>query len=111
MIPLDDGGHQDAHARARGYKAVAGIVVSAFVLLAARLWHLQVLRGESYYRKTADNFVKEMDLPASRGEIRDRLGRVLGENRPSYNVYVIPRFTTEDALFRLARHLRLTDEQ
>ena len=38
------------------------------VLLGGRLWQLQVVRGESYYRKTAENFVKEIDLPATRGE-------------------------------------------
>ena len=110
MIPIG-GSPLDLHARARGYKTVAVIVVAAFVLLAARLWHLQVLRGESYYRKTADNFVKEIDLPASRGEIRDRAGHVLGENRPSYNVYLTPRFVTDDGLGRLARHLRLSEDQ
>lgn len=109
MISLRDS--EDLHARARGYRAVAVGVVLAFALLAGRLWHLQVLRGESYYRKTADNFVKEVDLPASRGEIRDRRGRVLGENRPSYNVYLTPRFVTDEALAHLGKLLHLGDDQ
>lgn len=32
-------------------------------------------------------------------------------NRPSYNVYVVPRFFTEEAFENLKRHLKLDDEQ
>ena len=95
----------------QGYRAVAVGVVLVFVLLGGRLWQLQVVRGESYYRKTAENFVKEIDLPATRGEIRDRNGKILVENRPSYNVYVTPRFFNDASLARLGKDLHLTDDQ
>jgi penicillin-binding protein 2 len=87
------------------------VVAGAFFLLAGRLWQLQVLSGEHYFRKSADNFVKEVELPATRGQVRDRKGRVLADNRPSYNVYVTPRFFTEDSLSHLQRYLSLTDDQ
>ena len=86
-------------------------VDAAFVLLAGRLWQLQVLSGEHYFRKTSDNFVKEIDLPAARGQIRDRKGQILAENRPAYSVYVTPRFTTDPALDKLRRYLKLSDEK
>jgi penicillin-binding protein 2 len=95
----------------RGYTAIAAIVVAAFLLLGSRLWWLQVHRGEHYYRKSADNFVKEIDLPATRGEILDRKGRLLVGNRPKYNVYLTPRFTTDESLARLAHDLRLGEDQ
>lgn len=104
---LSVGHTRDPQVRARGYKVVAGIVIGVFLLLAGRLWHLQVLRGERYYRKTADNFVREVNLPASRGEIRDRQGRVLVDNRPSYDVSVVPRFLAPDTLDRLGKLLKL----
>ncbi|HEY7954991.1 MAG TPA: hypothetical protein VII38_06840, partial [Polyangia bacterium] len=57
--------------RARGTQAPprrffwAQVVVgAAFFLLAARLWQLQVLSGDHYFRKSADNFVKELPLLA-----------------------------------------------
>lgn len=84
-------------------------VALAFLVLAARLWHLQVYSGELYFKKSADNFVKELELPATRGQILDRHGRVLADNRPSYNVYITPRFFTGDAMQKLARDLRLDD--
>jgi penicillin-binding protein 2 len=85
-------------------------VAGAFLLLAGRLWQLQVLSGEHYFRKSADNFVKEVTLSATRGQIRDIKGRVLADNRPCYNVYVTPRFFTDEALQKLAHLMRLDDE-
>lgn len=103
--------------RARGTQAPprrffwAQVVVgAAFFLLAARLWQLQVLSGDHYFRKSADNFVKELPLLATRGQILDRKGRVLADNRPSYDVYVTPRFFTEDSLAELVRDLHLEVE-
>jgi penicillin-binding protein 2 len=86
-------------------------VTALFAVLAGRLWQLQVLAGDHYFRKSADNFVKDLELPAVRGQIRDRKGRVLADNRPSYNVYVTPRFLTDEALARLQRYLALGDDQ
>jgi penicillin-binding protein 2 len=94
----------------RFYWAQMG-VIAAFAVLAARLWQLQVLSGEHYFRKSTDNFVKDLELPAVRGQMRDRKGRVLADNRPSYNVQVTPRFFTDESLARLARYLHLSDEQ
>ena len=91
----------------RLYRILAFIVILFFLLLAARLWHLQVLRGDHYYRKSADNFVKEVTLPATRGRILDARGRLLADNRPSYNVYLTPRFLTDETLDVLARMVKV----
>src|SRR5262249_36160133 len=72
------------------FRILAALVSVAFLLLGARLWFLQVLRGDHYYRKSADNFVKEVVLPATRGQVLDQKRRILVDNRPSYNVYVTP---------------------
>ncbi len=93
------------------FKVVAALVILSFLLLGARLWYLQVLRGDHYYRKSADNFVKEVVLPATRGQILDQKRRVLVDNRPSYNVYVTPRFLTDEAVAELQRLLKLDADQ
>jgi penicillin-binding protein 2 len=77
------------------------IVVAAFALLLGRLWQLQIIRGDVYQRKSADNFVKDVEIPALRGRILDRAGGVLADNRPSFDVHVTPRFVTPLALARL----------
>ncbi len=89
------------------YRSLAVLITVVFVALAARLWYLQVLHGDHYYRKSADNFVKEVPLPATRGQIRDARGRVLVDNRPSYNVYVTPRFLAPDTLEKLGRMVKV----
>ena len=86
------------------------VVASAFAVIAMRLWQLQVLSGELYFKKSADNFVKDLELPATRGRVLDRKGRVLADNRPAYHIAVTPRFFSDEALQTLARLLRLDDE-
>src|SRR5678815_5298006 len=86
-------------------------VSAAFLLLLGRLWQLQVMSGEHYFKKSADNFVKELELPAVRGQIRDRAGKLIADNRPSYNVYVTPRFLHDRSLARLQRLLDLSDAE
>ncbi len=82
----------------------------AFLLLAGRLWQLQVLSGDHYFKKSADNFVKDLELPATRGQVRDHKGRPLADNRPAYDVMITPRFFTDEALQALAHYLHLDDE-
>lgn len=86
------------------------VVVLVFVLLAGRLVQLQVLRGEAYYQKSTSNFVREVDRPAVRGQIRDRNGQILVDNHPTYSVYATPHFVTAAALAKLRALLDLGDE-
>src|SRR5262245_10576918 len=87
---------------------VQEVEVRACLTLLARLWQLQVLSGEHYFRKSADNFVKEVELPAIRGQLLDRKGRVLADNRPSYNIDVTPRFVSDESLGKLQLLLHLS---
>jgi penicillin-binding protein 2 len=84
--------------RARYFVAFVGLV---FAALAARLFYLQVVEGDSFYKVTADSIVRTTVLPAMRGQIKDRKGRVLATTRPSYDVYVNPDHVTPDAYARL----------
>ncbi|HEY2745084.1 MAG TPA: penicillin-binding protein 2, partial [Polyangia bacterium] len=79
------------HAPPRRFAWAQVGVAGCFLLLVGRLYQLQVMSGDYYMRKSADNFVKELELPATRGQIRDRNGKVLVDNRPAYNVYITPR--------------------
>ena len=92
-------------------RVAAVVVVGIFVLLAGRLVQLQGIRGAAYYQKSTNNFIRERDWPAVRGQIRDRNGSVLVENRPSYSVYVTPRFLVDGEIQRLRKYLELSDEQ
>jgi penicillin-binding protein 2 len=61
-------------------------VVILFVVLAARLWQLQIIRGSEYAVLAERNRVRTIQVVAPRGTILDRNSRPLVENRPSFNV-------------------------
>jgi penicillin-binding protein 2 len=85
--------------------------VFAFLAIAGRLFYLQIVQGDSFYRLTSDNIVRTDPLPAVRGQIRDRKGRVMATVRPSYNLYVMPRQLTSEGFARLRGALGMGAEQ
>ncbi len=92
-------------------RVAAVISVAVFVGLAGRLVQLQALRGDDYLQKSTSNFIRERELPSVRGQIRDRRGEVLADNRPTFHVYATPRYVSQATLLRLGRLLKLTEEQ
>src|SRR5215204_5364665 len=68
---------------------VGTIQVIAFVLLTilgARLYYLQVVKGEYYSDKAENQRIRLIPIPAPRGAILDRSGKLLVDSRPTYNV-------------------------
>ena len=90
------------------------IVVCAMLVLVVRLYQLQILRGEDYVIQSIANFRKSLFVPADRGLIKDRRGRTLVDNRPSFDVFMTPAFCKgkerDDVIARLKTYLQLTDE-
>jgi len=70
------------------------VVLVAFGGIAGRLFYLQVIQGDAFFRVTSDSIIHTDLLPAVRGQIRDRKGKVMATVRPSYNVFVTPRLLT-----------------
>jgi len=62
------------------------IVLALILLLAARLWHLQILNGADFRERSNSNRTKSLNTIAPRGNILDRNGKILVSNRPSFNV-------------------------
>ncbi|MEJ7623397.1 MAG: penicillin-binding protein 2 [Pyrinomonadaceae bacterium] len=68
---------------------VGTIQVLAFILLGvlgARLYYLQVVKGEYYTDRAESQRVRFIPIPAPRGAILDRHGKMLVDSRPTYNV-------------------------
>ena len=80
---------------------LSALIAMLFLGLAARLFYLQIVEGDSYYRMTADSIVRTVVLPAVRGQIRDHRGRVLATMVPSYDVQVLPSQLTHEAYLHL----------
>jgi len=69
---------------------IGGVALVAFGLVFFRLWYLQVLSGDRYKAEASENRVREIKVQAPRGEIVDREGRVLVDNRTGLAVRVTP---------------------
>ncbi|MBZ5498008.1 MAG: penicillin-binding protein 2 [Acidobacteriia bacterium] len=61
-------------------------LVLIFVLLAVRLWWLQILQGAEYTRLAEQNRIRSIQVVAPRGPILDRNHIPLVDNRPSMNI-------------------------
>ncbi len=66
------------------------LALAIFLILAVRVFYLQVMKG-SYYKELArENRVRYVNIKALRGLIYDRNGKELVRNIPSFDVIFIP---------------------
>ena len=89
------------------------VAVGLVALLGIQFWNLQVVRGRYFKALAENNRSREVALAAPRGTLLDREGRVLVENRPSFNVLLTPEHAEDlDAeVSRLARALQIGEAQ
>lgn len=71
-------------------------IILVFSLLLARLWQIQFMEGSQYQLQADGNRFKVESIPAPRGVIYDRFGRVLVRNEPTFNVDIVPAGVPED---------------
>jgi penicillin-binding protein 2 len=86
---------------------IGGVALIAFALIFFRLWYLQVLSGDKYEAQARGNVVREIKVQAPRGEIVDRDGNVLVENRSGLALVVSPDKMPESAAERREVYERL----
>ena len=75
----------------RKFKLAALVVLLAILVLGIRLWYVQIYRGTYYSRIAEHNRMRKLAIPAPRGLIYDRHGRLLLGNRPSFNLLYVPQ--------------------
>ena len=69
--------------------AILGAAALAmFSIIFFRLWYLEVLSGDKYLEQAQNNRVREVKVPAPRGQIVDRNGEVLVDNRTALALQV-----------------------
>jgi penicillin-binding protein 2 len=67
---------------------LGGAALVIFSLIFFRLWYLEVLSGDKYLEAAQNNRVREIKVPAARGQIVDRNGEVLVDNRTALALQV-----------------------
>jgi penicillin-binding protein 2 len=65
-------------------------VLTIFSILFVRLWFLQIIKGTEYRIQSENNRIDLKDVLPFRGLIFDRNGEILVDNRPSFNLDVVP---------------------
>jgi len=86
---------------------VGGVAVVLFAVLFFRLWNLQVLSGDEYLAEAKNNRTREFKVIAPRGDILDRDGNVLVDNRTSLALQLNTTKLPEDATEERAELARL----
>ena len=69
---------------------LACVIVLAFGAFFARLFQLQLVQTDDLRQRSQSNYVRTLRLEAPRGEILDRMGRVLATTRPANGAQVVP---------------------
>jgi len=67
---------------------ISGIALVVFAAIFFRLWFLQILSGEAYVKEANANRVREVPIVAPRGDILDRNGKVLVDNKTVLSLQV-----------------------
>lgn len=84
----------------RPFTGFAILFAVILIALSARLFHLQIARGEFYRGMSTRNHIRVISKPAPRGLIYDRNGEVLVDNVPVFVVSIVPyEFDSTDAPF------------
>jgi penicillin-binding protein 2 len=86
-----------------------GFALALFGVLFFRLWFLQILNGEKYLAEANNNRTRSFRVAAPRGEILDRSGRVMVDNRTSLALQVNPQKLPVNAGKRRGELARLAD--
>lgn len=97
--------HRERDRRPLRFVAFGLATVMVFSLLTVRLAYLQISNGRSYAAQAEANRTATVSIPAPRGLIYDRNGRLLVANVASYSVKIKPSDLPFDQRENVARQL------
>lgn len=84
-------------------RIASALLFLAFLFLAGSFFRVQVVQGEKFDLQSETNRLRQVPLPAPRGVILDRTGKVIAEDLPGYSISLLVR--TEDSLRVMMRHI------
>jgi len=92
------------------YRWMALFVILVFGGIIIRVAQVQLFQRDRWSGIAQQNITKTLELPATRGVIRDIAGRVVASNRPSYDVFATPRLLQAEDIDRIASLMGLNAE-
>ena len=111
MVPLSQ--REAPYGLRRRLSAAFALTLMGFVVLGGRLWFLQVLHGDEMHELARSNRIRLHRVPATRGRIVDRYGRVLVDSRPAFSAVLVREDATdlESTVGNVAQFLGQTSEE
>ncbi len=108
---IKDSAEEQRRFRRRATEAFL-LIALACLLLLMRYVYLQVVSHEEYAARSTNNQVKIVPVAPNRGLIYDRRGRPLAENRPAFQLQIIPEKAgaLDQTLERLAELVDLPED-
>jgi penicillin-binding protein 2 len=70
---------------------VVWLIVFGFMFLAGSFWYVQGVQADRYRGLAESNRLRHVEIPAKRGLIMDRNGKILVDDQPSYTLSLLRR--------------------
>lgn len=100
----------------RSHKAratvIGNIIIFCFLLIIARLWFLQVYKGNEFYQYSLENRLRKEIVKAPRGMVFSRNNQLLIHNIPRFDAVIIPQYleNKEESIKRIANILNMSEK-
>lgn len=78
------------------------VLMCIFVVLVIRLSFMTIVKGDDYFKQAQDKVFRKITVQAPRGEIKDRYGRLIAGNRPSFTVQISKNEVAKDNMNSIA---------
>lgn len=92
----------------------AHLIVAIFLgLLVVSFFRVQVLGSDAWELRARNNRIRQLPVPAERGTIYDRNGRIIADNAPGYAITILPgpRDSIRATLERLGAFMEMPEER
>ena len=93
----------------RRNRVLRTIVLAVFLLFTVVAGYLQLIEGSDYFSKAEDNVIRYIITYPPRGEVFDRNGEYLIQNKICYDLMVVPREVQKEG-FDTLRLMNITGE-
>ncbi len=87
-----------------------GSLTLLFIILSIGFYKLQITEKIQYTQKSTQNSVKVITRIPVRGNIYDRNGKLIVDNRPAFSLYLIPNETTDHTIRVISELTKVTGD-
>jgi len=87
------------------YNVAMFAFIIIIIIIVLRLANLMIVEGHDYRQQSENRIFKHIPISAPRGEIRDRYGKLIAGNRPSFTVQIMRNEIESDRINQISLDL------